>query len=64
MKWINRIQKGIKCGLLLMEWFAEARADGVITAEEVAYMLPRLIDAAGLSDELQIEVAPPEGLSA
>lgn len=64
MKWLNRIHKGIKCGLVLMRWFDNARADGVITAKEVAYMLPQLIEAAGLSDELSFEVAPSEGLSA
>ena len=64
MKWIDRIAKAFKCGLLLMRWFDAARQDGVVTVEEVAKLVTDLIECAGLTDELRIDVPPPEGLSA
>lgn len=64
MKWIDRIAKALKCGLILMRWFDRARADGVITADEMAAVVLQLIDTAGLSDQIKLDVPPPEGLSA
>lgn len=63
MKWFKRFLLAIRIGNVAMTWFDRARADGVITLEEMVEGITELVDAAGLSESIRIDVEPPEGLS-
>jgi len=63
MKWFKRFLILIKIGNVALSWFDRAKTDGVITLEEMVEGVTELVDAAGLSEAIRIEVEPPEGLS-
>ena len=56
MKWINRIRYVVRLGLTAMRWFEGAKADGVITLDEMTKGVTELIEAAGLADQVRIEL--------
>ncbi len=58
MKFFRRFSRAIQMGTMLLVWFEDAAADGVITHEEIIEGVGSLIDAAGLADDLKIEVDP------
>ena len=56
MKWINRTMHIVKVGLAAMRWFESAKADGVITLDEMTTGVTDLLEVAGLTDVVSIEV--------
>jgi len=57
MKWFRRFQMAMSIGMVALNWFDRAKADGVITVDEMVEGVTELVDAAGLSDAIRIEVA-------
>lgn len=56
MKWFNRIRYVVRLGLTAMRWFDEAKADGVITLDEMTEGVTELLKVAGLADQVRIEI--------
>ena len=66
MQWLTRIISVMKVGLVALKWFEAAKADGVITLEEMTDGVitleemtdgvTQLLEAADLADDIRIEV--------
>ena len=56
MKWYNRAMYVVKLGLAALRWFDAAKADGVITLDEMTKGVTELLEVAGLADDVRIEV--------
>ena len=56
MKWFNRSMHILKIGITAMRWFETAKADGVITLDEMTKGVTELLEVAGLADDVSIEV--------
>ena len=56
MQWLTRIVSVMKVGLVALKWFEAAKADGVITLEEMTDGVTQLLEAAGLADDIEIRV--------
>jgi hypothetical protein len=56
MKWFNRAMHIVKIGLTAMRWFDRAKADGVITLDEMTAGVTELLEVAGLADDVSIEI--------
>jgi len=56
MKWLNRSVHVLKIGITAMRWFDSAKADGVITLDEMTKGVTELLEVAGLADDVEIQV--------
>lgn len=56
MQWLTRIVSVMKVGLVALKWFEAAKADGVITLEEMTDGVTQLLEAADLADDIRIEI--------
>ena len=56
MQWLTRLISVMKVGLVALKWFEAAKADGVITLEEMTDGVTQLLEAADLADDIRIEV--------
>ena len=64
MKWLMHLTRVVKVGIVAFQLFEAAKVDGVITLDEMTAGVQSLLEAAGLADQIRIQVEPPEGLSA
>ena len=54
MKWLTKIVRVMKVGLVAFQLFEAAKVDGVITLEEMTAGVQALLEAAGLADDIKI----------
>ena len=66
MKWLLHLTRVVRVGIVANELFEAAKVDGVITSEEMTAGVQALLEAAGLADQIKIQLdePPQEGLSA
>lgn len=62
MKWLTKIIDVVKVGLVALRWFEAAKADGVITLDEMTDGVTQLLEAAGLADDIKIHLQPESNL--
>jgi len=56
MKWLLKIVRVIRVGIVAFELFEAAKVDGVITLEEMTAGVQSLLEAAGLADDIKIKL--------
>ena len=54
MKWLSKIVRVLKVGMVAFQLFEAAKVDGVITLEEMTAGVQSLLEAAGLADDIRI----------
>ena len=66
MKWLMHLTRVVRVGIVANELFEAAKVDGVITSDEMTAGVQALLEAAGLADQIKIQLddEPQEGLSA